>query len=95
MNRRSFLGQLIGGVAASAAVRTWPFKVYSFPDKIEISYPDTLFGKLNRLFNQEEAEIFGLKFVNLETFSKPIYPASHPLLIPTWTVHSGDATYFE
>lgn len=34
MNRRSFLGSLIGGVAASAAVRTWPFRVFSFPAEI-------------------------------------------------------------
>lgn len=31
MNRRAFLGTLIGGVAAAAAVRTFPFRVYSFP----------------------------------------------------------------
>lgn len=92
MNRRSFLGQLIGGIAASAAVRTWPFRVYSFPDKIEIAYPDTVFGKLNRLFNQEESEIFGLQFVNFETFGKPIYPL---LRIPTRTVHQGNALYSE
>jgi hypothetical protein len=35
MNRRSFLGTLVGGVAASAAVRTWPFRVYSFPSEIK------------------------------------------------------------
>lgn len=32
MNRRNFLG-MIGGVAATAAVRTWPFRVYSFPSQ--------------------------------------------------------------
>ena len=31
MNRRSFL---IGGIAASAAVRAWPFRVYSFPSQV-------------------------------------------------------------
>jgi hypothetical protein len=31
MNRRDFL---IGGIAASAAVRAWPFRVYSFPSQI-------------------------------------------------------------
>jgi hypothetical protein len=34
MNRRGFLGLLIGGVAATAAVRTWPFRVYSFPTEV-------------------------------------------------------------
>ena len=33
MKRRNFL---IGGIAASAAVRTWPFRVYSFPSQIAI-----------------------------------------------------------
>jgi hypothetical protein len=34
MNRRGFLGTLFGGVAATAAVRTWPFRVFSFPTEI-------------------------------------------------------------
>ena len=34
MNRRAFLGSLIGGVAATAAVRTWPFRVFSFPSEL-------------------------------------------------------------
>jgi len=33
MKRRNFL---IGGIAASAAVRAWPFRVYSFPSQIAI-----------------------------------------------------------
>lgn len=33
MNRRSFLRNLIiGGVATTAAVREWPFRVFSFPN---------------------------------------------------------------
>lgn len=31
MNRRSFLRTMVGGLAAGAAVRTWPFRIYSFP----------------------------------------------------------------
>jgi hypothetical protein len=34
MDRRSFLGLLVGGVATAAAVRTWPFRVYSFSTEI-------------------------------------------------------------
>jgi len=34
MNRRNFLGMMVGGIAASAAVRTWPFRVYSFPKEV-------------------------------------------------------------
>jgi len=36
MNRRGFLG-LIGGVAAIAAERTFPFRVFSFPTEIKIA----------------------------------------------------------
>ena len=36
MNRRAFLGSLVGGVAAAAAVRTWPFRVFSFPAEPKI-----------------------------------------------------------
>jgi hypothetical protein len=35
INRRNFLGMTIGGVAASAAVRTWPFRVFSFPSEVK------------------------------------------------------------
>jgi hypothetical protein len=34
MNRRGFLGKLVGGIAAGAAVRTFPFRVFSFPSDI-------------------------------------------------------------
>jgi hypothetical protein len=34
MNRRNFLSTLIGGVATAAAVRTFPFRVFSFPSEI-------------------------------------------------------------
>lgn len=36
MNRRNFLNSLIGGVATAAAVRTFPFRVYSFSQPIEV-----------------------------------------------------------
>lgn len=39
MNRRNFFRQMIGGVAAAAAVRTWPFRVYSFPSELRILNP--------------------------------------------------------
>lgn len=34
MNRRNFLSTLIGGLATAAAVRTFPFRVFSFPKEI-------------------------------------------------------------
>lgn len=39
MNRRNFLRLTVGGVAAGAAVRTWPFRVYSFPGEIKVVSP--------------------------------------------------------
>jgi hypothetical protein len=36
MNRRGFLRSLIGGVATAAAVRMFPFRVYSFPENVLI-----------------------------------------------------------
>jgi hypothetical protein len=35
MNRRSFFGLMVGGVATAATVRTFPFRVYSFASKVE------------------------------------------------------------
>lgn len=35
MDRRKFLGAMVGGLAASAAVRTFPFRVFSFPKEIK------------------------------------------------------------
>ena len=38
MNRRSFFKLTAGGVAlAAATAREWPFRVFSFPEKIEIA----------------------------------------------------------
>ena len=34
MNRRGFLRALVGGVATATAVRTFPFRVFSFPSEI-------------------------------------------------------------
>ena len=42
MDRRSFLRTLIGGVAGAAAVRTWPFRVFSFPAVPALSRVDML-----------------------------------------------------
>lgn len=39
MDRRGFLRSLIGGVAAGAAVRTFPFRVFSFPTEIVVPEP--------------------------------------------------------
>jgi len=36
MRRRDFMSLIIGGIATSTAIRTWPFRVYSFPTEIVI-----------------------------------------------------------
>jgi hypothetical protein len=36
MDRRLFLKNLVGGVAVAAAVRTFPFRVFSFPSEIKV-----------------------------------------------------------
>jgi hypothetical protein len=54
MDRRGFLRGLVGGVAITAAVPSWPFRVYSFAktiipvglrvEDIEAAYRSSLFG---------------------------------------------------
>lgn len=39
MERRNFLKLIVGGVAAGAAVRTWPFRVFSFPTEPKLIIP--------------------------------------------------------
>lgn len=60
MNRRGFLGSLIGGVATTAAVRTWPFRVYSFPAQVETAPlaigPFAI--RFVRAFDQEQVRFF-------------------------------------
>lgn len=57
MERRTFMGLMVGGVIAEAAFRTFPFRVYSFPSELKLpdhsievyqSIPDDL-AKLCRL----------------------------------------------
>lgn len=37
MDRRSFFSSMVGGIATAAAVRTWPFRVFSFPSGVELA----------------------------------------------------------
>jgi hypothetical protein len=36
VDRRLFFHSMVGGVATAAAVRTWPFRVYSFPTELRL-----------------------------------------------------------
>lgn len=76
LTRRGFLGTLIGGVAAGAAVRTWPFRVFSFPEKVVVPVvfpmPTSLdnMGKLMRIYYEPAiAEQFNKQSVLWESFS--------------------------
>lgn len=42
MDRRKFFGTMVGGVAVAAAVRTWPFRVYSFPVEVDVEIKNLL-----------------------------------------------------
>ena len=46
MNRRNFLRTLIGGVASAAAVRTFPFRVFSFPKEIKLASSWEMYGEM-------------------------------------------------
>src|SRR5437879_4577179 len=57
MNRRIFLSTLIGGVAASAAVRAFPFRVYSFPAEIVAPGPPLIASTFSQLNYGKLADI--------------------------------------
>ena|SRR5215475_2584879 len=58
MKRRNFL---IGGIAASAAVRAWPFRVYSFPSQIVLYSPEEeKFLRWARTSIDEQAAKYGI-----------------------------------
>ena len=59
MKRRNFL---IGGIAAGAAVRSWPFRVYSFPSQIiTVDYlaEKQKYINLARIYLDEQAAKYG------------------------------------
>jgi hypothetical protein len=63
MNRRGFLNSLIGGIAATAAVRTWPFRVYSFPNDLTWAGTDVLRPRLS---------LADVQAIELENFAKQL-----------------------
>lgn len=54
MNRRGFIGALVGGVATAAAVRTWPFRVFSFPTEVQLPQFDDYYG-ITYYMNKDQA----------------------------------------
>lgn len=60
VDRRNFL---IGGIAASAVVRTWPFRVYSFPSQIitiDYAAEKEKYIRLARTYIDEQVAKYGL-----------------------------------
>jgi hypothetical protein len=52
VDRRNFMRSLIGGVAATAAVRTWPFRVFSFAPEVKVftlEYLNQAMGRIDML----------------------------------------------
>lgn len=63
MNRRNFLRMMVGGVAAGAAVRTFPFRVYSFPKQINLEplpLPLSLYGMRYADVYAETGTMYGI-----------------------------------
>lgn len=71
MDRRNFLRSMIGGLAAGAAVRTFPFRVFSFPTDIVI--PNIMVrGEFPALLAPGLRHIF-LSYSSLQQFSRPLF----------------------
>jgi len=71
VNRRSFIGNLIGGLAAGAAVRTWPFRVYSFAPSVRVPELIPVSTDLLNLINLED---FGIpSLLGIENY--PLIPS--------------------
>ncbi len=72
LDRRKFLGLLVGGVAAGAAVRSFPFRVYSFPTELGIARPD-----LRGIF----ASVSGFEWSDERILPVIYVPKEHPAAI--------------
>lgn len=81
MDRRNFLRTMIGGVAAGAAVRTWPFRVYSFPAtpvEVESEFPTREMLRYGIAYWQRPDRI---DFINLERWGRIPF-STRPIRIP-------------
>ena len=84
MNRREFLSVLVGGVSVTAAVRTWPFRVFSFPSTIVIPTHRFRFFEAFALNGPEMSEFLPLAFdMDLDTYvrSQRPWPWAKPLAV--------------
>ena len=90
MNRRNFLSLMVGGVAAAAAVRTFPFRVFSFPKEIKIVPPEYLGLELENVENvfyspllYNPTGVGDLRYVNVDGGTLPFgVPYKRPVYGP-------------
>jgi hypothetical protein len=68
MDRRNFFRSMVGGVAAAAAVRTWPFRVFSFPTDLRIVNPSVAWTTASNVRMVE----LNVQALELESFAKEI-----------------------
>jgi hypothetical protein len=69
MDRRNFFRTMVGGVTAAAAVRTWPFRVFSFPSTVEVSRAEL---DATMAVFQRNLDLDAIQAVELEAFRKEI-----------------------
>lgn len=68
MNRRAFIASLVGGLLlVGAAVRTWPFRVYSFPTEFRASAQE----QQPRTFRIPFHSVNGMVLLDAEVNGKP------------------------
>jgi len=87
MNRRSFFRTMIGGVATAAAVRTFPFRVFSFPAEIApTAFPVLLAPNLSNLstiyYSKEAIRTLekNLRFSSVKLYNgNNFYAVVHPM----------------
>lgn len=75
MNRREFLRTLVAGVFVIAAVRTWPFRVFSFPSTIVIPSHRFSFFEAFALNGPDMSEFLPSEFdMDLDTYMRSQRP---------------------
>lgn len=88
MDRRGFLKMLVGGVATAVAVRTFPFRVFSFPKDITFACADCDLFYLHpaQRVAYDELSLHGLRYYdhlyNPTGTYMGISRSAYPLLVP-------------
>lgn len=95
MDRRSFFRMIIGGVAAAAAVRTFPFRVFSFP--AEIVTPSPAVQEFATIYYSREAMqtlVKNLRFSDVRPFKgKNFHAIVHPIVWEQYNLRAPQGLY--